>query len=55
MKNIDSRWRKHQERGRVQDGGLRKFQLSEGDKWMRAGGADEDSSASDEQNNENYA
>ena len=47
------RWREHKGLPAHRVGRLWKFQLSEVDEWVRAGGADEGAAAGSEQHNEN--
>lgn len=53
VKETVYRWRERKALPAHRIGRLWKFQLSEVDEWVRAGGADEGGVASAEQNNEN--
>ncbi|MGQ3053083.1 MAG: helix-turn-helix domain-containing protein [Roseateles sp.] len=53
VKETVYRWRERKALPAHRIGRLWKFQLSEVDEWVRAGGADEGAAASAEQNNEN--
>lgn len=53
VKETVYRWRERKALPAHRIGRLWKFQLSEVDEWVRAGGADEGAAAGAEQNNEN--